>query len=202
MGLFKRKPKTEPQAEDKVKKLINDINDLDENELDRFLEHISDISEDIEDEEGEDENEGKEETDMTKDEKQIKEAKKDIAEKGADSQTEKDRIDESVAEQEKNDGDEDSQDAKDRVDESEATKEADEKRHEASQEDRLDRIEKAVLRLVEMLTPSKAEEKAVEETAKDIYGLGNGVFSDTKDTKEEKTMSKEDVARTINKIMR
>lgn len=51
-------------------------------------------------------------------EKQIDKAEEDIAEKGTDSQTEKDRIDESVGEQEKQDGNEDSQDAKDRVDES------------------------------------------------------------------------------------
>lgn len=45
------------------------------------------------------------------------------AEKGADEQTEKDRVDESVGEQEKLDGDEDSQTAKDRVDESEGVSE-------------------------------------------------------------------------------
>ena len=49
---------------------------------------------------------------------QVEKAEEDIAEKGPDSQTEKDRIDESVAAQEKADGDEDSQDAEDRVDES------------------------------------------------------------------------------------
>lgn len=49
---------------------------------------------------------------------QVEKAEEDIAEKGPDSQTEKDRIDESVAAQEKADGNEDSQDAKDRVDES------------------------------------------------------------------------------------
>ena len=38
---------------------------------------------------------------MTQDEKEIEKAKEDIAEKGADSQTEKDRIDESVAAQER-----------------------------------------------------------------------------------------------------
>lgn len=65
---------------------------------------------------------------MTEDEKQIAKAKEDIAEKGADSQTEKDRIDESVAAQERADGDEDSQSAKDRVDESEGAKKADEER--------------------------------------------------------------------------
>lgn len=64
-------------------------------------------------EEKEDDSKGETET-----EKQIDKAEEDIAEKGADSQTEKDRIDESVGEQEKEDGNEDSQDAKDRVDES------------------------------------------------------------------------------------
>ena len=39
-------------------------------------------------------------------EEQIDEAEEDIAEKGADSQTEKDRINESVGEQEEQEGDE------------------------------------------------------------------------------------------------
>lgn len=50
---------------------------------------------------------------------QIDEAKENIEEKGKDEQNEKDRIDESVAMQEKNEGDKDSQSAKDRVDEAE-----------------------------------------------------------------------------------
>lgn len=72
----------------------------------------------------------KEDSAMTEDEKQIEKAKEDIADKGADSQTKKDRIDESVGEQERRDGDENSQNAKDRVDESEDAKKADEKRAE------------------------------------------------------------------------
>ena len=71
---------------------------------------------------------------MTEDEKEIKKAKEDIAEKGKDSQTEKDRVDESVGAQEKNSDNENSQDAKDRVDESEGTKKADEERAEDKQE--------------------------------------------------------------------
>ena len=59
-------------------------------------------------------------------EEQIEKAETDMAETGEDSQTEKDRIDESVAEQEKEDGDEDSQTAKDRVDESEGMEKAEE----------------------------------------------------------------------------
>ena len=77
----------------------------------------------------------KEDSEMTEDEKQIVEAKKDIAKKGPDSQTEKDRIDESVGEQEKLDGNKDSQTAKDRVDESEGAKKADEKRSEEKKEE-------------------------------------------------------------------
>ncbi len=48
---------------------------------------------------------------------QIEKAEEHIEEKGHDEQTEKDRIDESVAMQEKNEDDEDSQSAKYRVDE-------------------------------------------------------------------------------------
>lgn len=55
---------------------------------------------------------------------QVDEAKKGIEDKGDDSQSDKDRIDESVGEQEHLDGDEDSQDAKDRVDESEGEEKA------------------------------------------------------------------------------
>lgn len=50
---------------------------------------------------------------------QIKKAKEDISKTGRDSQTEKDRIDESVAAQERANGTRDSQTAKDRVDEAE-----------------------------------------------------------------------------------
>lgn len=69
---------------------------------------------------------------MTKDEEQIAKAKEDITEKGEDSQTEKDRIDESVGEQESEDGNKDTQSAKDRVDESEGAEKADEKKEEES----------------------------------------------------------------------
>lgn len=50
---------------------------------------------------------------------EVAKAKEDIKEDGKNSQSEKDRVDESVAAQEANKGDEDSQDAKDRVDEAE-----------------------------------------------------------------------------------
>lgn len=72
---------------------------------------------------------------MTQDEKDIKKADEDIKEKGKDSQTEADRRDESVAAQEKADGDENSQDAKDRIDESEGTKKADEEKGKTDETD-------------------------------------------------------------------
>lgn len=90
-----------------------------EDRLDEILEEISQLPEEKQNEiwkkydDSEDYSKGESET-----ERQIEEAKENIAEKGADSQTEKDRIDESVGEQEKLDGNEDKQDAKDRVDES------------------------------------------------------------------------------------
>lgn len=55
---------------------------------------------------------------------EVAEAKKDIAEKGEDTQTEKDRVDESVAAQEEDTGTEDTQTAKDRVDEAEGENKA------------------------------------------------------------------------------
>ena len=192
-------------ASARVKALIDDLKNLDGNEYEEFLKRLEIVDEAREDEEIKpetDDNEGKEETDMTEDEKQIAEAKKAIEEKGKDTQTEKDRIDESVGEQERLDGDEDSQDAKDRVDESEAAEKADDERHEDFEEDKLSRIERLIMKLVDKLVPEKEEASAVENAAKETYGLGNGVFSDTKGTNAEKVASKEDVAKIMNKIMR
>lgn len=73
------------------------------------------------------------EGEMTVDEKEIEKAKKDIAEKGEDSQTERDRIDESVAAQERESGNENSQTAKDRIDESEGAEKADKEREERNE---------------------------------------------------------------------
>lgn len=103
-----------------------------------------------------------EETMATTDEKEVKKAEEDIAEKGEDSQTEKDRIDESVAAQEKETGNEDSQTAKDRVDESEGAEKADEKKVEEKTEekgdDKLDRLITAIDKLVAALTPKENRE--------------------------------------------
>jgi hypothetical protein len=125
MGLFNKKPKT---AED----ILKLIKELPEGELDKLGDLLS---------ADEDEN-GKPDTI-----EEIEKAEENIEAKGEDTQTEKDRIDESVAEQEKNEGDEDTQNAKDRVDEAEGEekaleKEDDEKPEETSNEDELEREEK------------------------------------------------------------
>lgn len=65
---------------------------------------------------------------------EIEKAEEDIAEKGPDSQSVKDRVDESVAAQEEEHGQEDSQDAKDRVDEAEGEERAEEPASEDTEE--------------------------------------------------------------------
>lgn len=147
----------------------------------------------------------------TVDEKEIAQAKRDIAEKGADSQTEKDRIDESVGEQERRSGNENSQDAKDRVDESEGAKKADEEREEKRERDhreehaeRMARIEEkldALTAALNKLTSAEKAETKVEEAAKEVYGLGNGVFADADGDKRTKQMSKDEIRAVVNKLM-
>ena len=101
MGLFNKKPKT---AED----ILKLIQDLPEDEFDKLSDMLLT-----------DENDNGKPDTM----EQIDKAEEDIEAKGEDTQTEEDRIDESVAEQEKAEGEEDSQDAKDRVDEAEGEEE-------------------------------------------------------------------------------
>ncbi len=148
---------------------------------------------------------------MTEDEKEIKKAKEDVAEKGSDSQTEKDRVDESVGEQEKRDGDEDSQNAKDRVDESEGTEKADEERAEEKKEngesfetrmlsfmERMDKfMEKLEAREQAAATADAEAAKRMEQT----YGIGNGVFQGDDKSVPEKQLSKEEIAKKISKLM-
>lgn len=149
---------------------------------------------------------------MTEDEKQIEKAKRDIAEDEKDSQTEKDRIDESVGEQERRDGDEDSQNAKDRVDESEGTKKADEERAEEKKEEREDDFKGRVLSVLERMeryldslekraqTAADADSKAAKRM-EETYGIGNGVFQGDGKGAPEKQLTKEEIAKKIAKIM-
>jgi hypothetical protein len=90
---------------------------------------------------------------------EVEKAEENVEEKGADEQTLEDRVDESVAAQEK--GDEDTQDAKDRVDEAVAEEEErkeDEEHHEESKEAdealiaRVDSLEEMISDLSERLT--------------------------------------------------
>lgn len=153
----------------------------------------------------------KEESAMTEDEKQEAKAKEDIAEKGADSQTEKDRIDESVGEQEHLDGNEDSQSAKDRVDESEGAQRADEAREEEKKEDvpkwaekmlsSLDRIVSYVEEQAKSKAPANAADAAAAEKLDAAFGAGEGVFQG-EESHEGKKMTKAEIADLVHKIMR
>lgn len=116
MALFKRK---EP-SKSNVDKALELFHNLSDEELAEFLEKA--------DLEYEDDGEKEDTTE------QIEKAEENIEAKGKDMQTEKDRIDESVAEQEKDEGDEDSQDAKDRVDEAEGEDESLEEKDEEKPE--------------------------------------------------------------------
>lgn len=135
---------------------------------------------------------------MTDDEKQIAKAKEDIAEKGADSQTEKDRVNESVAAQERADGDRDSQSAKGRVDESEGAKKADEER--AEDEGKGSGIEAKIDALISRMDKLVAAfEKRAEmkedrmERAAEKYGLAPSGAGEA----EKKSFTDEDVKRLL-----
>lgn len=155
---------------------------------------------------------------MTKDEQQIEEAKKDVAEKGPDSQSEKARIDESVGEQERLDGNEDSQNAKDRVNESEGTQKADEKRAEEKKEERAEddtpawasKMISMLEQVVAHIAPSgSAEQRAIDEAndkaadnLADAFGAGAGTFpANAAEEGAHREITAADVAKTMRKIM-
>ena len=148
----------------------------------------------------------------SEDEKEIKKAKDDVAEKGADNQTGQDRVDESVGEQEEHDGDENSQNAKDRVDESEGTEKSDEKRAEEKKEEYDDDFKERMLSFMERMEKrfDELEKRTVAaadgdaEAAKrmeETYGIGNGVFQGSDKGAPERKLSKEEIASKIAKIM-
>lgn len=109
---------------------------------------------------------------MTKDEQQIAEAKKDIAEKGPDSQTDKDRIDESVGEQEHLDGNKDSQSAKDRVDESEGAKKADEERAEERAKSNDDALSEKIVAMINSTVEGAVSRAVAEAMTKALDTMG------------------------------
>ncbi len=108
---------------------------------------------------------------MTQDEKDIEKAKRDIEKKGADSQTEKDRIDESVAEQLKEQHDEDSQTAKDRVDESEGLKKADERHDGSNYENHFSNLSTKLDKVIELLSERHERHEDALEDKREKYGL-------------------------------
>lgn len=103
---------------------------------------------------------------------EIKEAEKDIEKSGEDSQSEKDRVDESVAEQELKSGTEDTQSAKDRVDESKGEQKAEKTNDEVSK--KLDEVLAAIKSLTEKISVSSVDESGEErklDEAAEKYGV-------------------------------
>lgn len=139
----------------------------------------------------------KEETEqMTQDEKEIEKAKRDIAEDGKDSQTEKDRIDESVGEQQKRSGDTNSQSAKDRVDESEGAKKADEKRAEVKKEEKSDEREDGLSdRILTAINTAvqAAVEKAVGSAVDKAFNAMDRQSKEASSTKKEELTKIENI---------
>lgn len=147
---------------------------------------------------------------MTKDEEQIAKAKENIAEKGSNSQTEQDRIDESVGEQEHLQGNEDSQSAKDRVHESEGAENADENQAENKDAEPAwlsklySKLDKIAAALNKSAAPETAEDKANEAAADKLgaaFGVNSGVFPGTPAETSVKKMTTAEVADTLRKIM-
>lgn len=139
---------------------------------------------------------------------EIEEAKENIEEKGEDTQTEKDRVDESVGEQMKDEGKEDEQSAKDRVDESEGEEKAEEEKEEKTEEQppeepaeekkeepkedpkqeqpnkfdllagKIDQLIGSVTQLVSSMSNNADPDAQALEGAKARYGVNPGVFQD------------------------
>lgn len=167
MAIFGNKKKS---VIERLDELLAEIDRLPEDEQEKVWAHFDDAKEEMEDDSAEDK--GKPDT-----EEEIAKAKEDIAEKGEDSQTEKDRIDESVAAQEEEHGQEDSQDAKDRVDEAEGEEKADKAKSV------IERIEAIEARLNALEGNEEAEDKEALEKAKAVYGVDGGTFTPDKNPK-------------------
>lgn len=147
----------------------------------------------------------KEVKDMTRDEEEIKKAREDIDRKGKDSQTEKDRIDESVGEQERHSGNENSQNAKDRVDESEGTKKYDEKRAEERRDEGrkddagnrrdelMDKLLDAMERIISAMGRREENTSEKAERAAEKYGLPSAGAGEAK----KRSFTDEDVKKLL-----
>lgn len=158
---------------------------------------------------------------------QVRKAYEDLSDedKKTFTQSLKDRVDESVAAQERADGNEDSQTAKDRVDESLGEEKALEEKKDVEESENkeetphsegaaefeetgnapeampewakglLDRLSK-----IESYFDGKAN--GVEEAAEEIYGIGNGVFQGDEKAQDSKRLTGADVKAILNKIKR
>lgn len=157
MAIFGNKKKT---VIERLDELLAEIDGLPDEEQEKVWAHFDQAT-------GEDKDEsGKPDTS-----EEIEKAEEDIAEKGADSQTEQDRVDESVAAQEEEHGQEDSQDAKDRVDEAEGEEKAEKHKE---WEERLAAIER---RLSALEGGEEEEDKEAMAKAKAVYGVDGGTFA-------------------------
>lgn len=172
MALFKAKAKT-------AEEIMALIKGLPEEEIAKLGDMLS----------ADDDGDGKPDT-----EEQIAKAEENIEEKGDDSQSEKDRIDESVGEQEKLDGDEDSQDAEDRVDESIDAEKADEEtENESGAPDKIAELEnkiKSLEGLVEGLTARISANAENKETDDDKQEFGIEMQANGKEQGEESDLEK------------
>lgn len=163
MAIFGNKKKS---VIERLDELLAEIDGLPDEEQEKVWAHFDQATEDR----------NEDEKDPSTSE-EIEKAEEDIAEKGADSQTEKDRIDESVAAQEEEHGQEDSQDAKDRVDEAEGEEKADEAKSV------IERIEAIEARLNALEGNEEGEDKEALEKAKAVYGVDGGTFAPDKNPK-------------------
>lgn len=165
-------------------------------------------------------NKKQEETQLTTLE-QIRKAYEDLSDDDKKSfhQSLSDRIHESIAAQERADGNEDSQSAEAREHEALGEEHAEgegnvselhesddtvkEKREDKRDDDREDDFKNSILnRLSELekrFSEAKKTEESKEEWADRVYGVGDGVFGDSKEH-SEKQMTPAEIARVIAKI--
>lgn len=172
MALFNKKP----QTADEIMALIKNLPD---EELAKLGDMLTSDDED---------GNGKPDT-----MEQIEKAEENIEEKGEDSQSEKDRIDESVGEQEKLDNDEDSQDAKDRVDEAEGEEKAldEEKEGEGAPTDKVAQLESELKALKEVVEALNAKFSAdAENDAEEKQEFGIEMQANGSEAEEESDLEK------------
>lgn len=173
MAIFGKK---KADASELLRALVESMEAMSNDEYNDFIDKNADIFEELKEVAG-DADDSADDKGKPDTEEEIAKAKEDIAEKGEDSQTEQDRIDESVAAQEEANGEEDDQDAKDRVDEAEGEEKADEAKSV------IERIEAIEARLNALEGNEEGEDKEALEKAKAVYGVDGGTFAPDKNPK-------------------